>query len=1058
MPFSRAVPIGLLGAIALCLLMVVPAFRETVEPAAGLTWSYRFAGLACIGVLLGLVRKVADGPRVAAIVAISLVVTTGITLDKFRQDSRIYFQFDMTSNVSGYAQLFFDQGQGFNEGASRNETLYRSNTPITYRFRLPPGSIKQFRLDPNASAGHYSIGAPKLVRADGREIAAIPLSSFTAEHQIEQLALERDRLRFVVPPGSNDPIFRVSFSAAVSPWYAVWREVGIEGDFFLYVSLLSLAILVLLSLFNLGLISWALERRRSLFHWASGSPRTAIFVVAVASVVCSNYPVVLLGKSFVSPNNGGAAQLYLTPPFLPGAADRTIENARASDVGATMWEYRPYSAVQYDSISQLELPMWNRFSNAGAPLLAQGVSMIGDPLHWIAVAGKGAAWGWDLKFILAKIVFCASVGGLVFLTSRSLRSGLILTASSAFLGFFIFRLNHPAFFAVCYAPMILLAWAGILKSVSFRQMRPYGALLFLAMLMELNSGTAKEAYMLVIFLNATGAIALLLQRASLRDKILKAAIIGLTGVASIMILAPFWLTFQDEIGRSYNLSTNPVVQVFPAYLFIGFFDEIYYALAQPSRVVVGPAVNLLIAACVLWAIAGAHRLLRETWFVAALAGGLFSAAMAFGLVSPALLAKIPIIRNVAHIGNTFSCLLLVQSIVVAGFGLREFFSRIREKNLAGDSIRCAVLGLALGWFYLTSMGSSIIWDTFGLIFAVVPLIAIVIAALVTPSLFSKVVAPRPVIFVLLCMVAVHARLGQHPALGTQDLNLYVANLQSRPDFLATSPVLQTLPNPMSSPYRVVGVDGVLFPGYQASIGVESIYGADALAPRYLRELIDAFKFTHMFEWATIVLQGDVPSVARALDAFNVRFLLYPPDAESIADGSVVARKDLVVVERQSAWPRAFFTDTLSKYSSPDELADQIRSANQPIAAVQSGEEGAPQLSKGAGIVVQATNYVMSPNGIRFTVDAPSSGVVVVGQAFLDRSFTARLNDEPSSVFRVNHAFVGVRVPAAGHYSIALVYRPPLLTVALFLSVFGVILLAGLWVFGGAVMRQSSSRG
>lgn len=1058
MPFSRALSIGLLVVTALCVLTVVPPFREAVEPAAGLTWPYRLAGLACVGLLLGLVWKVTDGRRLAAILAISLLATTGITLEEFRQDSRVYFRLDMTSNVSGYAQLFFDQGQGFNEGASRNETLYRSNTPITYNFRLPPGSIKQFRFDPNASPGQYSIGAPKLVRADGREIAAIPLSSFTAEQQIEQLALEHDRLRFVVPPGSNDPTLRVSFGAVVSPWYALWREIGVEGDFFLYVSLLSLAVLALLSLIDPRLIASALARRQRVFRWASGSPRAAIFLVAVASVACSNYPVVFLGKSFVSPNNGGAAQLYLTPPFLPGAADRTIEDTRASDVGATMWEYRPYSAVQYDSISQLELPMWNRFSNAGTPLLAQGVSMIGDPLHWIAVAGRGAAWAWDLKFILAKIVFCASVGGLVFLTSRSLRSALILTASSAFLGFFIFRLNHPAFFAVCYAPMILLAWAGMLQSASFRQMRPYGALLFLAMLMELNSGTAKEAYMLVIFLNATGAIALLLQRASLREKVLKAAIIGLTGVASIMILSPFWLTFQDEIGRSYNLSTNPAVQVFPPYLFIGFFDEIYYALAQPNRLVVGPAVNLLIAACILWAIAGAHRLLREAWFVAALVGGLFSAAMAFGMVSPALLAKIPIIRNVAHIGNTFSCVLLVQSIVVAGFGLREFFSRVREENLAGDSIRWGVLVLALGWFYLSSMRGSIVWDAFGLIFAVVPLIALVIAAFVTPSLFSKVAAPRPVIIVLLCMVAVHARLGQHPTLGAQELNLYVANPHSRPDFLAPSPVLQALPNPTTSPYRVVGVDGVMFPGYQASIGVESIYGADALAPLYLRELIDAFKFTHMFDWATIVRQVDVPSVARALDAFNVRFLLYPPDAESIADGSVVARKDLVVVERQSAWPRAFFTDKLSQYSSPDELADRIRSANQPIAAVQSGEDGAPQPLTGAGIVVPATNYVMSPNGIRFTVDAPGGGVVVVGQAFLDRSFIARLNDEAASVFRVNHAFVGVRVPAAGHYTISLAYRPPLLTLALILSAVGFILLVGLWVFGGKVMRQSAVGG
>ena len=50
---------------------------------------------------------------------------------------------------------------------------------------------------------------------------------------------------------------------------------------------------------------------------------------------------------------------------------------------------------------------------AALTLLGQGQSMIGDPLHWITILAGGATWAWDLKFVLAKLLFAFGIGLLV---------------------------------------------------------------------------------------------------------------------------------------------------------------------------------------------------------------------------------------------------------------------------------------------------------------------------------------------------------------------------------------------------------------------------------------------------------------------------------------------------------------------------------------------------------------------------------------------------------------------------------------------------------------------
>ena len=94
--------------------------------------------------------------------------------------------------------------------------------------------------------------------------------------------------------------------------------------------------------------------------------------------------------------------------------------------------------------------------------------MFGDPLHLLVLAAKGASWAWDLKFVLAKALFCWGIGLAIFLSAKHLPSSILLAFSAGFIGFFSYRFSHPAFFSMCYAPWILVCWLGVTKAPRLR--------------------------------------------------------------------------------------------------------------------------------------------------------------------------------------------------------------------------------------------------------------------------------------------------------------------------------------------------------------------------------------------------------------------------------------------------------------------------------------------------------------------------------------------------------------------------------------------------------------
>ena len=121
----------------------------------------------------------------------------------------------------------------------------------------------------------------------------------------------------------------------------------------------------------------------------------------------SCYPIVFFGKSFVSPNNHSHTfLLYGEMPTVPGYKEVETDDEKGSDLGAVMWYSWPASVVESRALfKDFELPFWNRFDSSGLPLLGQGQSMFGDPLHTLVLLTRGAAWSMGLKVSASEVSF-----------------------------------------------------------------------------------------------------------------------------------------------------------------------------------------------------------------------------------------------------------------------------------------------------------------------------------------------------------------------------------------------------------------------------------------------------------------------------------------------------------------------------------------------------------------------------------------------------------------------------------------------------------------------------
>lgn len=992
-----------------------------------------------------------------------------------------FFQLElrMTSTVPGAIQIFYDIGQGINEDHSLRANAAPSIDPVTYRLPLRPATYRSLRLDLLDRGGTLHVAALRIVTQSGRVAHDFPPATLKAAVQIESLTPRDGGVQIVIPPGSNDPQLELAFDPplVVQP---SWRE-RLDG-LFPRAALAWLGIAVLLL---------ALDRRPGLRQrlgasaqrW-SGQPARAVWAVAALAAIASAYPVVFLGKSYVAPFRD-APLLYDAVPTLPGGDVRATD-AKGSDIGAVMWEHVPFSVLEHRALARdRELPLWDRYNSAGTPLLGQGQSMLGDPLHLIPIVAKGAAWAWDLKYLLAKACFAAGLGLLVLALARHLPAALAVTAAAPFIGFYLYRINHPAIFSLGHGPWVLLCWIRAAQARTRRETTAWAAGLVLANTALMNSGTVKEAYMLLASLSFSGACVLLAQPAPWRERARKFAILAWSIVVFALLTAPLWLTFLEALRGAYTAYNTPAAYQIQPSLLLGAFDELFYRPLTARHGIFNPALNFLLLLGLLYFLATAARGAADRSSLALAGSALLPFGLAFGIVPASWITRVPFLANVTHVDNTFTCVLLVLGSVLAGAGFARAAARLGGPEGRGDlvvagSLLAALVALWLGFrqaVHRSVLGaemptfapvqtraettaSPFIWASLALLL----LAAIALAWVLRRSLRQGRLTAAGGLTIALCAALMLWRQALHsPTAGFAD---YVVRPAQRPDFAAPSAAVGWLQQAHGQePGRAMGLRGNFFPGWTGMYGLETIHGPDPIVNPFYRELIAGSGLTMIWDWRLHLTPDQVRATRPFLDFLNVRHYLHQP-VERTAMTAVlplVQRADLDIYESASAWPRAFFTDRIDTYGDAAGLVRKIATGNgRPFVALAEGDPTAQPALAGLPrdaterIVTPATDYRLTENTTSFTVRASGPGMVALQESFWPGSVRATLNGRKVAVLRINHAFCGVAIETAGEHRLEFRYAPPHFGRHLLLGGIGGVLLAGSLFLGFRRRDESES--
>jgi len=978
-----------------------------------------------------------------------------------------YLEISMTSSRGGNAHVFYDFGAGINERDSARLAL-QSAAGALYRFPLSQGEYRALQFNPvDRDNCEIVIQDVRIVDLLGRSVKDFSRSEIVAGPGVSHFSVVDGETRLTLGAGEKESTLllgpRAVLSLRPAP-VAIW----------LYGARLFLLTFIPLALGGIVWLRYAPQfwrktqpRWSRIFVWSERNPRRAILVISLLSVLVSCYPVVFFGRSFVSGNI--VPMLYPGPPTLPGHHDTRSENFKGSDTGATMWQNVPYSFIQSRSLARDgEFPLWNRYNSSGTTLIGQGLSMIGDPLHALVVAAAGEAWAWDLKFLLAKVFFCWGLGLAVYASSRHLGIALLLACSAAFIGFFSYRFNHPAFFSVCYAPWLLVCWLEITRAATTRSSARWTAWLLLATWAELNSGTAKEAYMLLLAMHGCGLLIFLLSRTAYRAR--KLVDLCIVGAALLLLAAPVLLTFVQALQKAYVPYKEAALayQIQPGFL-IGFFDDIFYRMINPASLVYNPSANFLFLLGSVLALVYLRSLIAEPAFLGTGLGALVCSALVFGVIPPGYIEKIPMINHIWHVDNTFSCALLIEMVVIAGFGFRGFLEYGFRERWKVDFTFVALVLLCLFGSYLGLTGAAqrtpnaltpftlagrptafFYLYSFSLLAAIIALPWLA-RAILRRSTFRVLALP----FLAVCLICLHWRHGFQLNTGSTQIDDYVVNPAPRIDLRAPSPALNAIEHEPGV-FRTVGFGSVFFAGFNGIPGVESIAGADPLASPYYRELLLSGGITQEWSWHWIVERSNLPATLPLYNLLNVRYFLDMPNyVRPAAPPSDRPRWDLDISRNENAWPRAFFASKVRNYDRVEQFLEMLRQADsRPFAAIQSGDitdlsgealASGDSSSVNSAAAVPARDYRLTNNTTTFTIDAPAPGVAILTETYVAGDFDVRINGTPADYFRVNHAFRGVTLPAAGKYVIAYSYWPKHFTASLLMAALGA-LLFGAWLF------------
>ncbi len=783
---------------------------------------------------------------------------------------------------------------------------------------------------------------------------------------------------------------------------------------------------------------------------AEGRRREIVGILAVLAIVLIAYrEVAFAGKTFDTSSLTAGVNGY-------DAATAPKVNAFRVDPGASAWQMIPQAQVTHRQISQRKVPLWNPYEGAGAPLAANTISAVFDPLS-LAINLHPTTLIWDLSLLLAFLL--GGVATYLFLRNLHLSPLASLAGATAFglSGYFANDSNLSFVRLYFYLPALLLVVDKVTASSKLRWVVAFGALVAGCIL-----GGMLEVSLFVF--TVTGIYALYrLTRAERRWPVTlrlgAGTVLGLLFAAPLLVLFVGYLPVslnQHNVGAGLGhtgMATLlnwlvPFVNGYPAALRVVRFG--------PDRSWLGAAGVVLLVA----AVASPAAMRRHAGWLFLAVGGVLLLKV-HGFPGLAWMGHLPLFSQVNFVawapGVISFCFAAVVAIGVAALeqGSLEQGSLVRRRLVAG------VLALGVATSLLLLANRPVLatpphqspWRQY-LVYAV----ALAAGGGVLLACIASAWVPHL------------RRLAAPVAVGVMALELLVlfapGAYAPRTDPYRAPPWLRTLISGLAtSPHdtRVFGFDQKLYPDTAAAFGIQDARVLDGLDVKRYATFINTFVTTFDDR-----LTGDKANPSEIegnvmFDLLGVRYVLTGNVTrlnQASGQFSSVVQGDVSVYQNNHVLPRAFVASDVHAVDStaaalsylkglghqlPDGRTrlDRFDPTAQAVVESPGGSAATPGAGTGPARTVTISSY--KPDRVVVDVGAGAPGLLVLTDTYMP-GWQATVGGRPARVLPTDVAFRGVPVGVAAT-RVVFRYRPPGATLMWLLPLAGLLGMVAWWLVG-----------
>lgn len=950
-----------------------------------------------------------------------LFILSSLTLFYFVEERRgVEVSYNNLSTETGQLQVFFDLGDGFNENDSKKKSIKLGKNTIWFNFPL-------FQY-------------PKQLRFDflNKKDIQFEINSIHIKHNKENEYIFDERNFILDQLELDDGIYNTLANDPKIVINKLPQNNYIDASYIIFFFISLLLILIPNKFFNLIKIPlFVYTKDKISFFWTLITNNQFFSIVTlIFFVVVSVYPILFFGKSYDSPM--GQA-LLSSPgsinPSIPGFDETQSHYDKfvGNDTGAFAWAIAPNQVAALKSIKKYqEFPYFNKYVGGGIANFAQSNNLILDPLNIFIYIFDGNSWGFDLKFIFSKLIFVLGIFFLTKFITKSDSDSLIIATMSIFIGYFHYRVQHPAIFSITYAPFLLHFWHRFKDSFDNSKYNPitFLSLIVLFNFLVINSGPLKEVSMIALMINLYGAALFLFGKPYYFKKLGEKFLILFILSLSIILVCSFnFILFLDYLSQNFSNYDAPSVTQMPLSYSLGFFNK------ELLRYSAGFSSNIFFLFVLVCFFMNIKKYLFSSKTMLAFIFFVINFSLAYQVIPWQLIIKIPFLNNIFHLWDVFTFpAFLFLILFSANFLVILRNSQFKKNKRLILYVFLTYLTLSIFYLYGEYINFEKVSDK-GAIVIILTLFSLLLCFYI-----PKKNIQIKIFIGLICFINIFAN--TFHVKPSKFLDNFLTQPMNRGDYNFHSSSINFIKDKLKNEsFRVMGFSDsksshVLFPGFNTRLGIDSVVPVDPIRNPNFNYFLDTGDFINSNNWNWLRLLNDSTIIKsrNLIDKLNVKYIISHRGV-NLSDYKLekIHSSDYDVWINKSYWPKSFSTNNVIIYKNEKQLKNLLKIPLKPFALIESNKNNNLAQPSTKYRLAKGYNYHETNNSISFTVDSTKGDIIVVNQNYYKDDYVFQINNEACKYFKVNVYMIGCKVKSEGLQQVTVEYKPKYANLSLYLT-------------------------